>query len=54
MVCLWFQDFLAKSRKHYNAELEPVDFKTNAEEARVNINNWVDKQTQGKISQAAC
>lgn len=38
---------MAKSKKQYNAELESVDFKTNTEEARVNINNWVDKQTQG-------
>ncbi|KAF7659320.1 hypothetical protein LDENG_00299070 [Lucifuga dentata] len=44
------EDFLADTRKHYNAELESVDFKNNAEEARVNINNWVEKQTQGKIA----
>ncbi|XP_026218853.1 leukocyte elastase inhibitor-like isoform X1 [Anabas testudineus] len=43
------EEFLAKTRKHYSAELEPVDFKTKADEVRVNINNWVDKQTHGKI-----
>ncbi|MED6254424.1 hypothetical protein ATANTOWER_026015 [Ataeniobius toweri] len=43
------QDFLVKSRKHYEAELETVDFSKNSEAARVNINNWVEKQTQGKI-----
>ncbi|XP_044033295.1 leukocyte elastase inhibitor-like isoform X2 [Siniperca chuatsi] len=43
------EDFLAETRKHYNAELESVDFKTNAEAARVDINSWVEKQTQGKI-----
>uniref|UniRef100_A0A4W6G191 Serpin B6 n=1 Tax=Lates calcarifer TaxID=8187 RepID=A0A4W6G191_LATCA len=35
--------------KLYNAELESVDFKTSSEAARVNINSWVEKQTQGKI-----
>uniref|UniRef100_A0A3Q4HMM9 Leukocyte elastase inhibitor A-like n=1 Tax=Neolamprologus brichardi TaxID=32507 RepID=A0A3Q4HMM9_NEOBR len=35
--------------EHYNAELESVDFKGNAEEARVHINSWVEKQTQDKI-----
>uniref|UniRef100_A0A668ALM6 Serpin B6 n=1 Tax=Myripristis murdjan TaxID=586833 RepID=A0A668ALM6_9TELE len=35
--------------KHYDAELESVDFKTSAETARININNWVEKQTQDKI-----
>uniref|UniRef100_A0A3P9BLJ0 Serpin domain-containing protein n=1 Tax=Maylandia zebra TaxID=106582 RepID=A0A3P9BLJ0_9CICH len=29
--------------------LESVDFKGNAEEARVHINSWVEKQTQDKI-----
>ncbi|KAK2858637.1 hypothetical protein Q5P01_003257 [Channa striata] len=45
----FIEDFLAKSKKHYKAELESVDFKTHAEQARVNINGWVEKQTQGKI-----
>ncbi|KAM7390751.1 hypothetical protein PAMA_008782 [Pampus argenteus] len=43
------EEFLAETRKHYNAELESVDFKTSAEAARVNINSWVEKNTQGKI-----
>ncbi|KAF3703370.1 Leukocyte elastase inhibitor A Serine protease inhibitor EIA Serpin B1a [Channa argus] len=43
------EEFLAKCKKHYKAELESVDFKTNTEQARVNINGWVEKQTQGKI-----
>ncbi|XP_030253638.1 leukocyte elastase inhibitor-like isoform X2 [Sparus aurata] len=43
------KDFLAETKKHYSAELESVDFKTNAEAARVNINSWVEKQTQDKI-----
>lgn len=51
MCPLYFQDFLERTRKNYNAELEPVDFKTSTEEARININSWVEKQTQGKISE---
>ncbi|XP_053198038.1 serpin peptidase inhibitor, clade B (ovalbumin), member 1, like 3 isoform X2 [Scomber japonicus] len=43
------EDFLADTKKHYNAELESVDFSTSAEEARVNINSWVEKNTQDKI-----
>uniref|UniRef100_A0A668ALX1 Leukocyte elastase inhibitor n=1 Tax=Myripristis murdjan TaxID=586833 RepID=A0A668ALX1_9TELE len=34
---------------HYDAKLKSVDFKTSAETARININNWVEKQTQDKI-----
>lgn len=41
------QDFLGLTRKHYNAELEAVDFVGSHEAARVNINNWVENQTQG-------
>uniref|UniRef100_A0A668AQB7 Leukocyte elastase inhibitor n=1 Tax=Myripristis murdjan TaxID=586833 RepID=A0A668AQB7_9TELE len=43
------EGFLADTKKHYDAELESVDFKTSAETARININNWVEKQTQDKI-----
>ncbi|XP_070841607.1 leukocyte elastase inhibitor-like isoform X2 [Chaetodon trifascialis] len=43
------EDFLGDTKKHYSAELEPVDFVTSPEVARLNINNWVEKQTQGKI-----
>ncbi|XP_029004239.1 serpin peptidase inhibitor, clade B (ovalbumin), member 1, like 3 isoform X2 [Betta splendens] len=43
------QDFLAKTKKCYSAELEAVDFKSNYEAARLNINSWVEKNTQGKI-----
>ncbi|CAL8311955.1 unnamed protein product [Merluccius merluccius] len=37
-------------RKYYNAELQSVDFQHKAEEARVEINTWVEKQTQDKIN----
>ncbi|XP_049605926.1 serpin peptidase inhibitor, clade B (ovalbumin), member 1, like 3 [Syngnathus scovelli] len=43
------EGFLADTRKHYNAELESVDFIRNHEVARLNINQWVEKKTQGKI-----
>ncbi|CAL1596618.1 unnamed protein product [Knipowitschia caucasica] len=44
------EDFLSKTKKHYSAELEPVDFVTNAETSRIHINNWVEEKTQGKIA----
>ncbi|XP_028424859.1 leukocyte elastase inhibitor-like isoform X1 [Perca flavescens] len=43
------EDFLGKTKKYYNAELETVDFKADSEAARLNINSWVQKQTQDKI-----
>ncbi|XP_010883988.3 leukocyte elastase inhibitor-like isoform X1 [Esox lucius] len=43
------ETFLHDTKKHYNAELEAVDFKSNAETARQNINTWVEKQTADKI-----
>ncbi|KAG7263744.1 hypothetical protein CRUP_012272 [Coryphaenoides rupestris] len=43
------QEFLDETRKYYNAELQPVDFQTKADAARVQINTWVEKQTQDKI-----
>ncbi len=47
MLHLLFQDFLTQTRTHYNAELESVDFITGSEAARVKINSWVEKETQG-------
>ncbi|XP_056220325.1 leukocyte elastase inhibitor-like isoform X1 [Seriola aureovittata] len=43
------EGFLAETKKHYNAELESVNFQSNSEEIRVKINSWVEEQTQGKI-----
>ncbi|XP_064805723.1 leukocyte elastase inhibitor-like [Oncorhynchus masou masou] len=43
------ETFLGDTKKHYNAELEAVDFKSNAEASRKNINAWVEKQTSEKI-----
>ncbi|XP_072306680.1 leukocyte elastase inhibitor-like isoform X2 [Eucyclogobius newberryi] len=44
------KNFLAETKKHYSAEMETVDFKTDAETSRVYINNWVEETTQGKIT----
>nr|XP_043890257.1 leukocyte elastase inhibitor-like [Solea senegalensis] len=43
------KDFLEETKKHYRSEMETVDFKTSFEIARVNINTWVEEQTQDKI-----
>ncbi|XP_030253637.1 leukocyte elastase inhibitor-like isoform X1 [Sparus aurata] len=43
------EHFLGGTRKHYNAELESVDFVKSFEAARLNINSWVEDKTQGKI-----
>ncbi|XP_072234194.1 leukocyte elastase inhibitor-like isoform X1 [Leuresthes tenuis] len=43
------EDFLGKTKKHYDAELESVDFVKSSEAVRVHINSWVETQTQGKI-----
>ncbi|KAK0132907.1 Leukocyte elastase inhibitor [Merluccius polli] len=47
--CQFVQEFLEETRKYYNAELQTVDFQHKAEEARVEINTWMEKQTQDKI-----
>ncbi|XP_073728689.1 leukocyte elastase inhibitor-like isoform X1 [Misgurnus anguillicaudatus] len=41
--------FISDTKKYYKAGLESVDFIKNSEAARVNINKWVEKTTQGKI-----
>ncbi|XP_050986637.1 leukocyte elastase inhibitor-like [Labeo rohita] len=43
------EKFLTDAKKYYEAGLEEVDFKTKSEAARVNINKWVEKNTQEKI-----
>ncbi|KAM9827282.1 leukocyte elastase inhibitor A-like [Neosynchiropus ocellatus] len=45
----FLQGFLKETEDKYGAELEPVDFKGEAEEARVHINGWVEKNTDNKI-----
>uniref|UniRef100_A0A8C6SWZ1 Serpin B6 n=1 Tax=Neogobius melanostomus TaxID=47308 RepID=A0A8C6SWZ1_9GOBI len=43
------RDFLSETKKHYDAQLETVDFASNAEASRIQINNWVKEKTQDKI-----
>ncbi|XP_061821655.1 leukocyte elastase inhibitor-like isoform X3 [Nerophis lumbriciformis] len=43
------EEFLEETKNFYFAEVESVDFKKNAEAARLTINSWVDEKTQGKI-----
>jgi serpin B len=42
-------DFLAITRESYAAELAPVDFAREPEQARRRINSWVEERTEGKI-----
>ena len=42
--------FLDTAAKAYQAKLAQVDFRTRAEPAREAINDWVSKQTRGKIT----
>ncbi|XP_061842131.1 leukocyte elastase inhibitor-like isoform X1 [Nerophis lumbriciformis] len=44
------KNFLAQTKTHYRAKLESVDFIRGYEAARVNINKWVENETQGKIT----
>ncbi len=43
-------EFLTKTSKHYGAELAQVDF-ANAEKSRQEINAWVERQTNDKITE---
>ncbi|XP_062986371.1 leukocyte elastase inhibitor-like isoform X4 [Elgaria multicarinata webbii] len=45
----FLQDFLTSTQKLYGAELSSVDFLNASDEARKQINQWVEKQTEGKI-----
>ncbi|XP_051871818.1 leukocyte elastase inhibitor-like isoform X2 [Pristis pectinata] len=43
------EEFLEASEKYYQAGLGAVDFVNGAEEARKEINTWIEAQTAGKI-----
>lgn len=43
-------DFGTKAYQYYRTEIEPVNF-TDAIKASRTINNWVDKITNGKVSE---
>jgi len=45
----WEADFLDLLAKEYGAALRAVDFETAAEQARTQINDWVEDQTNDKI-----
>lgn len=42
-------DFLQLVKDNYGAGLQELDFIKNSEPSRVTINDWIDKETQGKI-----
>uniref|UniRef100_A0A8C1IQJ3 Serpin domain-containing protein n=1 Tax=Cyprinus carpio TaxID=7962 RepID=A0A8C1IQJ3_CYPCA len=42
------EKFLNDGKRYYEAGLEEVDFKMNSDAARVDINSWVEKNTQGE------
>lgn len=41
--------YLQFSKNYYNAEPQKVNFRTASEQAKKEINTWVEKQTEGKI-----
>ncbi|XP_064189297.1 leukocyte elastase inhibitor-like [Anguilla rostrata] len=43
------EKYIMDTKKSYQAELETADFISKAEDARVKINSWVEKQTKEKI-----
>lgn len=43
-------DFLSQSKEFYGAGLNQVDYRGNPEGARKTINDWVEKQTNSKIT----
>lgn len=43
-------DFIALTKKFYDSEIHPVDYKTDTENARQQINAWVENQTINKIT----
>lgn len=44
------EDFVNINRTAYNAALKPMDFKNEPEKERLEINNWVASQTNGRIN----
>ena len=42
-------DFIERTRVHYGAALEPLDFLGHADAARLTINRWVSGQTRDRI-----
>uniref|UniRef100_A0A131YJL1 Serpin B n=1 Tax=Rhipicephalus appendiculatus TaxID=34631 RepID=A0A131YJL1_RHIAP len=44
-------EYVAALQKYYNTTVVPVDFKSEAEAARLDINAWVEEVTKSKIKQ---
>jgi serpin B len=42
-------DYLAMTKEFYGSKIKPVDYKTDAESARVEINSWVEDETNDRI-----
>ena len=47
----WKEPFLDLTATHYGAGLNEVDFATDAGEARVKLNAWIEKRTNAKIQE---
>lgn len=44
------QDFLDLCKNQYNSPVETLDFKNEADQSRLHINQWVSNQTKSKIN----
>lgn len=42
--------YIQLSKNYYKAEPRKVNFKTAPDQSRKEINTWVEKQTEGKLS----
>ncbi|XP_057697793.1 leukocyte elastase inhibitor-like [Corythoichthys intestinalis] len=49
MTFHFLSDFLATTQKYYKADLKTVDFIGSPDSCRVEINSWVEQQTENKI-----
>jgi serpin B len=47
---VFLEEFMDETKKSYGAALRPVDFKADPGKARGKINRWVEKKTNGKIT----
>ncbi len=43
------KDFLDLTKKYYEANIFPVDFKGDTDKSRIRINDWVEEKTEDKI-----
>ena len=45
----FLREYLELLRKYYDAEVIPVDFRSNPDSALRQVNSWIEKKTNGKI-----